>query len=369
MITINKPIYLDNAATTPITKPVLDAMMPYLTEQYGNPSSLYSLGRTAHKAVETARNQIAKAINAEPNQIFFTSGATESNNWVCSNFKSVLCSPYEHHSILKRPHTTEMKTFVPLANDIFRYSADLVSHMFVNNEIGQIYGITNMAKISHEMGVLFHTDSTQAFGHIPIDAKELDCDFLSLSGHKFHSPKGIGILYIKEPDKFNIKESDKFKPLLYGGQQETNHRAGTENVASIVGMGKAAELYNYSLERDKRCREIQNKFYNAFGHFKDVYFNTVIADSISSTLNVAFKNVESESLMLLLDMDGICVSSGSACNSASLEPSHVLKAIETPEDYIYNSIRLSWDDTLTDDEVDYVIESIKKNIKKVRGYI
>lgn len=361
MITINKPIYLDNAATTLITKPVLDAMMPYLTEQYGNPSSLYSLGRTAHKAVETARNQIAKAINAEPNQIFFTSGATESNNWVCSNFKSILCSPYEHHSILKRPHTTEMRTFAPLTNDIFRYSADLVSHMFVNNEIGQIYDIADMAKISHEMGVLFHSDGTQAFNHVPIDVKELDCDFLSLSGHKFHSPKGIGILYIKGPDKF--------KPMLYGGQQETNHRAGTENVASIVGIGKAAELYNFSSERDKRCREIQNKFVDAFSFWQDVYFNTNVTHSISSTLNVAFNNVESESLMLLLDMDGICVSSGSACNSASLEPSHVLKAIGTPKEYIYNSIRLSWDDTLTDEEVNYVIESIKKNIKKVRGYI
>lgn len=361
MITINKPIYLDNAATTPITKPVLDAMMPYLTEQFGNPSSLYSLGRTAHKAVETAREQIATAINAEPNQIFFTSGATESNNWVCSNFKSVLCSPYEHHSILKRPHTTEMRTLVPLANDIFRYSADLVSHMFVNNEIGQIYGITNMAKISHEMGVLFHSDGTQAFGHVPIDVIKTDVDFLSLSGHKFHSAKSIGILYIKDPDKF--------KPMLYGGQQETNHRAGTENVASIVGMAKAAELYNFSSERDKRCREIQNKFVDAFSFWQDVYFNTDVAHSISSTLNVAFKNVESESLMLLLDMDGICVSSGSACNSASLEPSHVLKAIGTPEEYIYNSIRLSWDDALTDEEVNYVIESIKKNVMKVRGYI
>jgi len=361
VIIINKPIYLDNAATTPITKPVLDAMIPYLTEQYGNPSSLYSLGRTAHKAVETARSQIAKAINAEPNQIFFTSGATESNNWVCSNFKSILCSPYEHHSILKRPHTTEMRTSAPLANDIFRYSADLVSHMFVNNEIGQIYDITDMAKISHEMEVLFHTDSTQAFGHIPIDVKKLNCDFLSLSGHKFHSAKSIGILYIKEPDKF--------KPLLYGGQQEANHRAGTENVASIVGIGKAAELYNFSSKRDKRCREIQQKFADTFITFKDTHFNTAIPVSISSTLNVAFKGVESESLMLLLDMDGIYVSAGSACNSASLEPSHVLKAIGTPEDYIYNSIRLSWDDTLTDDEVDYVVESIKKNIKKVRGYI
>jgi len=354
-------IYLDFAATAPTTKPVLDAMMPYLTEQYGNPSSLYSLGRTAHKAIETAREQIATAINAKPNQIFFTSGATEANNWVCSNFGRVLCSPYEHHSILKRPYVTDMRTFVPLSNDIFRYSADLVSYMWVNNEIGEIYDIAEMVKTSHEMGALFHTDATQAFGHIPIDVKKLDCDFLSLSGHKFHAPKGIGILYIKEPDKF--------KPILYGGQQESKLRAGTENVASIVGMGKAAELYNYSPERVKRCREIQQKFVDAFSAFKNAHFNTVLPASISSTLNVAFKGVESESLMLLLDMDGICVSAGSACNSGSLEPSHVLRASNCPEEYIYNSIRLSWDDTLTNEDIDYTIDCIRKNVEKVRGYI
>ena len=354
-------IYLDNASTTPITKTVLDAMMPYLTEQYGNPSSLYSLGRTAHKAVETARELIAKAINAETRQIFFTSGATESNNWVCRMFDKVICSPYEHHSILNQPNKTIMRTNIPLANDIYRYSPQLISNMWVNNEIGQIYDIKSITKIAHEMGVPVHTDGTQAFGHIPIDVKETDVDFLSLSGHKFHAPKGTGILYIKEPNKF--------EPMLYGGQQEAHLRAGTENVTSIVGMGKAAELYNYSPERDKRCKEIQNKLVEAFSFWQDVYFNTDVAHSISSTLNVAFKNVESESLMLLLDMDEICVSSGSACNSGSLAPSHVLKAIGTPEEYIHNSIRLSWDDTLTDKELDYVIECIKKNILKVRGYI
>lgn len=354
-------IYLDNASTTPITKTVLDAMMPYLTEQYGNPSSLYSLGRTAHKAVETARKRIAKTINAEPNQIFFTSGATESNNWVCRMFNRVMCSPYEHHSILNQLNRTIMRTNIPLANDIYRYSPQLISNMWVNNEIGQIYDIKSITKIAHEMGVPVHTDGTQAYGHIPIDVKEVDVDFLSLSGHKFHAPKGTGILYIKEPDKF--------KPLLYGGKQESSYRAGTENVTSIVGMGRASELYNYSPDRDKRCKEIQNKLVEAFSFWQDVYFNTDVAHSISSTLNVAFKNVESESLMLLLDMDEICVSSGSACNSGSLAPSHVLKAIGTPEEYIHNSIRLSWDDTLTDKELDYVIECIKKNILKVRGYI
>lgn len=354
-------IYLDTASTTKIDHRVLAEMMPYLIEQYGNPSSIYSLGKATHNAIEKARKQVAKAINAEPNQIFFTSGATESNNWVCSNFKSVLCSPYEHHSILKRPHTTEMRTFAPLANDIIRYSADLVSHMWINNEIGEIYDIADVAKISHEMGILFHTDATQAFGHIPINVKELDCDFLSLSGHKFHSPKGIGILYIKEPDKF--------APLLYGGQQEVNHRAGTENVASIIGMGKAAEIYNYSPKRDKRCREIQNKFIEAFSFWQDVYFNTDIAHSVSTILNISFKGVAGETLLLLLDRDGICISAGSACNSRSMEPSHVLKAIGTPEEYLFNSIRLSWDDTLTEEEIGYTIESIKNNVMKVRGYI
>lgn len=354
-------IYLDNAATTPITKPVFNAMMPFLTEQYGNPSSLYSFGRTTHKAIEIARELIAKAINAETRQIFFTSGATESNNWICRMFDKVMCSPYEHHSILNQPNIVTTNTHIPLANDIYKHYPKLISNMWVNNEIGQIYDIAKIVTISHEMGVPVHTDGTQAFGHIPIDVKETDVDFLSLSGHKFHSSKGVGILYIKEPDKF--------ESMLYGGQQEAHLRAGTENVASIVGMGKAAELYNYSSERDKRCREIQNKLVEAFSFWQDVYFNTDVAHSISSTLNIAFKNVESESLMLLLDMDGICVSSGSACNSGSLAPSHVLKAIGTPEEYIHNSIRLSWGDTLTDEEVDYVIECIKKNILKVRGYI
>ena len=319
------------------------------------------MGRKTHNAVETAREQIAKAINAEPNQIIFTSGATESNNWVCSQFRHVICSPYEHHSVLKCPNATSMSPCCSLKWHIQEELPDLVSHMMVNNETGEIYNIDKMIEISHKYNVPFHTDATQAFGHIPIDVKQLDCDFLSLSGHKFHAPKGVGILYIKEPNKF--------KPFLYGGQQENHLRAGTENVASIVGMGKAAELYNYSPNKDKRCKEIQMKLYNAFSTMTDVHFNTDIANSISSTLNVGFKGVESESLMLLLDMYCICVSAGSACNSGSLDPSHVLKEIGCPEEYIYNSVRLSWNNTLTDNEVGYTIESIKKNVKKVRGYL
>ena len=353
-------LYLDYAATSPIDTEVLKAMQPYLTKHFGNPSSLYSIGKEARKAVETAREQVANAINAKPEQIFFTSGASESNNWVCSNFDRVLCSPYEHHSILNRPNTIEMRTFAPLANDIFRHLPNLVSHMWVNNETGAIYDIKEIAKISHDMNVPLHTDATQVLGHLNIDVKEIDCDFLSLSGHKFKAPKGVGVLYIKEPDKF--------KPLIYGGRQEHNLRAGTENVAAIVGIGKAAELFHIP-HNAFRCIEIQNQFVKAFSDIKDVHFNTDIDNSISTTLNVAFKGVESEVLMLLLDRDGICVSSGSACNSGSLEPSHVLKAIGCPEEYIYNSIRLSWDETLSDADIEYTIKCIKKNVEKVRGYI
>lgn len=358
---MNKTIYLDMAATTPITKSILEAMFPYLTENYGNPSSLYSLGTKTKAGIENAREQIAKAINAKPKQIIFTSGATETNNWICSNFNRVMCSPFEHHSILNNPRALKKSPFISLEGELYEQMPDLYSHMFVNNEIGEIYDIKTMAEICHKHNVLFHTDGTQAFSHVPINVVNLGVDFLSLSGHKFHSSKGVGILYIKEPDKF--------KPFLYGGAQEKKLRPGTENVASIVGMGKASELYNYSPQRDKRCREIQNKFYNAFLQMTDVHFNTDIEHSISSTLNVGFKGVEAESLMLLLDMDGICVSAGSACNSGSLEPSHVLKAINCPEEYIYNSIRLSWDDTLTNEDVNYTIERIMNNVKKVRGYI
>lgn len=353
-------IYLDNAATTRVTEPILEVMLPYLKENYGNPSSLYSLGRKSKRAVDTAREQVAKAINAKPEQIFFTSGATESNNWVISNFNCVLCSKVEHHSILNNPKCHQ-SDFSELAKAIRKNNADLVTYMLVNNETGQIFDIKPLVEISHKIGILFHTDATQAFGHIPIDVKELDVDSLSLSGHKFHAPKGVGILY--------LKDSSKYKPLFYGGQQEKNLRAGTENTAGIAAIGKAAELYNYSEEKNNICRNIQDKFYSAFKDMTDVWFNTNISNSIPTTLNLAFKNAESESLMLLLDSNNICVSSGSACNSRSLEPSHVLKAMGTPEEYIYNSIRLSWDDTITLKEANTVIESIKNNVKKIRGYV
>lgn len=353
-------IYLDNAATTAITEPIFKAMLPYLQESYGNPSSIYSFGRKTKKDIETARERVAKSINAEPHQIFFTSGATESNNWAISNFNCVLCSNVEHHSILNNPKCIQ-SNFLSLKNQILKTKSDLVTHMLVNNETGQIFDIKPMIEIAHEMGISFHTDATQAFGHMSIDVKELEVDSLSLSGHKFHAPKGVGILYLKNPTKY--------KPLFYGGRQETGFRAGTENVAGIVAIGLACKLYSYSEEKNKICQETQNTFYSEFKNIKDVWFNTDIKHSIPTTLNVAFKGVESESLMLLLDSEEICVSSGSACNSKSLEPSHVLKAMVTPEEYLYNSIRLSWDENITQEEIKTVIKSIKNNVKKIRRYL
>lgn len=353
-------IYLDNAATTAVTEPIFEAMLPYLKENYGNPSSLYSLGRKSKKAIEIARSQVAKAINANPEQIFFTSGATESNNWVVSNFDYVVCSKVEHHSILNNPKCHQID-FSDLANQIYKNNVDLATYMMVNNETGQIFDIKPLVEISHKMGISFHTDATQAFGHIPINVKEINVDSLSLSGHKFHAPKGVGVLYLKEPTRY--------KSLFHGGHQEKNLRAGTENIAGIVAIGKATELYNYSEAKNNICRKIQNKFCSAFKDIKDVWFNTSTDNAIPTTLNLAFKNVESESLMLLLDSEDIYISSGSACNSGSLEPSHVLKAIRTPEEYIYNSIRLSWDNTLTLENTEIVIESIKKNIEKIRRYV
>lgn len=355
--------YLDNAATTKLSHIVFAEMLPYLRDdKFGNPSSLHSKGKEMRKAIEIARERVAKAINAEPKQVFFTSGATESNNWVCSNFNKALCSPYEHHSILNNPNVTPMDIGISLQDNISKYQPELLSYIWVNNETGDVYDAEEISTICHENNIPFHTDGTQAFGHIPVDVKQIDCDFLSLSGHKFHAPIGIGILYIKEPNKF--------KPMLYGGKQEYRLRAGTENVSGIVGIGKAMELYNYTTERYDKYEKIFLAFIEELMGITDCYYNTTDLDScIPSTLNISFKSVESESLMLLLDMNGIYVSSGSACNSGSLEPSHVLKAIGTPEEYIYNSIRLSWDTDLTEEDVKYIVGCIKNNVMKVRGYI
>ena len=351
-------IYLDNAASTKIDPIVFAEMLIYLKENYGNASSLHSLGRKSRQAIEHAREQVAKSINAEPNQIFFTSGSTESNNWIISNFNHVLCSKVEHHSILNNPKCTPI-TFDNLANTIHKQHPDLVTHMYVNNETGQIYNIKEMAEICHKMKVPFHTDATQAFSHIPIDVKIFNVDSMSLSGHKFHAPKSVGILYLKEPDKY--------KPMLYGGSQEKYFRAGTENVAGIVGMGKACELHNYNEETDTKIENMREHL-KAFiiNNIPDVRINETF-HRVNNILNVSFKGVEGESLMLMLDRAGICVSSGSACNSGSLEPSHVLKSMGVPDDYIYGTIRFSFSKFNTLEEIIETEKVLKETVEKLKS--
>ena len=334
-------------------------MFPYLKDNYGNASSLHSLGRKSRQAIEHAREQVAKSINAEPNQIFFTSGSTESNNWIISNFNNVLCSKVEHHSILNNPKCTPI-AFDNLANTIHKQRPDLVTHMQVNNETGQIYNIKEMAEICHKMKVPFYTDSTQAFGHIPIDVKDLNVDGMSLSGHKFHAPNGVGILYLKEPDKY--------KPMLYGGGQEKHLRAGTENVAGIVGMGKACELHNYNAETDNYLLFLKaNLIAFIQNNIPDVMINSPLETTVSNILNVSFKGIEGESLMLMLNRADICVSSGSACNSGSLEPSHVLKSMGVPDDYIYGTVRFSFSKFNTLDEIIETENVLKETVEKLRG--
>ena len=352
-------VYLDNASTTKIDNMVLAEMLPYLKGNYGNASSLHSLGRKSRQAIEHAREQVAKSINAEPNQIFFTSGSTESNNWIISNFNHVLCSKVEHHSILNNPKCTPI-TFDNLANTIHKQRPDLVTHMFVNNETGQIYNIKEMAEICHKMKVPFYTDSTQAFGHIPIDVKDLNVDGMSLSGHKFHAPKGVGVLYLKEPNKY--------KPFFYGGHQELGRRAGTENVTGIVGMGKACELHNYNFKSNLYIYQLKEHLtYFIQNNIPDVMINSPLETTVSNILNVSFKGIEGESLMLMLDRAGICISSGSACNSGSLEPSHVLKNMGVPDDYIYGTIRFSFSKFNTLDEIIETEKVLKETVEKLRG--
>lgn len=353
-------IYLDNASTTKIDDRVLTEMLPYLKENYANASSLHSLGRKSRQAIEHAREQVAKSINAESNQIFFTSGATESNNWVCSNFYRVMCSPYEHHSILHRPNTIELSQYCSFEWNIQDILPDLVSFMMVNNEVGTVFDVKEMSKICHKSHVLLHTDATQGFSHVPIDVKDLDVDFLSLSSHKFYAPKGTGILYIKEPNKF--------KPFLYGGAQEKNKRAGTENVAGIVAMGKACELHNYNAETDKYILSLKQHLATFIeNNIPDVLNNSPYDTTVNNILNVSFKGIEGESLMLMLDRSGICVSSGSACNSGSLEPSHVLKSMGIPDDYIYGTVRFSFSEYNTLEEIEFVEKVLIDIVTKLRG--
>lgn len=374
-------IYLDNAATTPIRSEVLDAMMPYLSNRFGNPSSLYSYGQEAKKAIEEARDKVANAIYANSDEIFFTSGGTESDNWALKGAayalkgkgNHIITSSVEHHAILHTCQYLESQgfeiTYLPVdeyglvdPNELKKAIKDstiLVSIMYANNEIGTIEPIQELANVSHEKGVLFHTDAVQAVGNVPIDVKKLDVDMLSMSAHKIYGPKGVGALYIRKGLRIDT--------LLQGGAQERNRRAGTENVAGIVGFGTAIELITKNIdEHIKKLTVLRDKLIDGILKIPYTRLNGHPIKRLPGNVNVSFEFVDGESLILSLDMEGICVSSGSACTAGSIDPSHVLLAIGLPEEIAHGSLRLTIGEENTEEEIDTVINKLPKIVDRLR---
>lgn len=348
-------IYFDNAATTRVTDEVLQAALPYLTGYYGNPSSTHRMGSVANKAIVEARLRCAKAINADPEQIFFTSGATESNNIVTREFEYVLKSPYEHPSM----KGVTWGNFQIDLNKMQRAGIKngLISCQMVNNELGAVFPTIAYADTAHEAGYKFMTDATQAFSHVIIDVKAQECDFLSLSGHKFHAPKGIGLLYIKDPDEF-IKTA---KCLTVGGGQEKGFRQGTENVFGIVALGKAMELYDITHEKRKHYHVLKTTLIRLLAKKCPIEFHINEIKGrrhLDNIANISFKNISGESLAILLDYAGFEISQGSACHSASLEPSAVIKALNLPKEYELGTIRISFSEENTVAEVSAFVDKL-----------
>ncbi|MDD6018363.1 MAG: cysteine desulfurase NifS [Clostridiales bacterium] len=377
-----KRVYMDNAATTALRRDVLDAMMPYLTDIYGNPSSLHYFGQEAHKAVENARHQVASALNAEDNEIVFTGCGTEADNMALkgiaekyqSKGKHIITSSVEHHAIL---HTCEYLekhgfevTYLPVdeygmvkaeqVRDAIRSDTILVSVMFANNEVGTIMPIKEIGAVCREKGVFFHTDAVQAVGHVAIDVKAMNIDLLSLSAHKLHGPKGVGALY--------IRKGIVVPPLLHGGAQERRKRAGTENVAGIVGLGKAIEIACSDIEGTaKRMCYLRDKLINGIeASIPEVKLNGHRTERLPGNVNFSIKYIEGESILLMLDINGIAASSGSACTSGSLDPSHVLLAMGMPHETAHGSLRLTLGDDTTEDDIDYVLEVLPEIVVKLR---
>ena len=375
-------VYADNAATTQVSKPVLDAMLPYLSEQYGNPSSLYQFGQTAKSAVEHAREQVAAALGAESNEIYFTSGGSESDNWAIKGIaellapkgkKHIITTKFEHHAVLHTAQHLEKQGFEITYLDVhsdglvrveevaaaIRPDTALVTIMYANNEIGTIQPIAEIGKLCHEKGVLFHTDAVQAVGQVHINVKEQNIDMLSLSGHKIHAPKGIGALY--------IRKGIRFKNLIDGGAQERGRRAGTENTASIVGLGVAIENAVKNIdERAQRLTAMRNRLIDGALKIERSRLNGDREKRLPGNINMCFEGVEGESLLLWMDLKGICCSSGSACTSGSLDPSHVLLAIGLPHEIAHGSLRLSLGDYNTEEDVDYILDQLPEIISYLR---
>ena len=375
-------VYADNAATTKVSKPVLDVMMPYFTEEYGNASSIYALGRSAKKALETARETVAKAIGAETSEIYFTSCGSESDNWairsVCERLaakgkKHIVTSVFEHHAVLHTCQALEKLgfevTYLPVyengivktedVKNAIREDTALVTIMYANNEIGTIQPIEEIAAVCREKGVLFHTDAVQAMGHVKIDVHAQGIDMLSLSGHKIHAQKGIGALYVRK----GIPVTN----LIFGGAQERNRRAGTENLPAIAGFAKAMEIASTDIEkRAEKTAKQRDRLIEGILKLPRTRLNGDPVKRLPCTVNISIEGVEGESLLLMLDLNGICASSGSACTSGSLDPSHVLLALGLKHEVAHGSLRLSIGDETTDEDIDYILEVVPKVVKRLR---
>lgn len=371
-------IYLDNSATTPIKSEVLQEMMPYLTTEYGNASSLYSVGRSAKRAIEKARNRVAELLNCNHNEIYFTGGGSESDNIALKGFayankekgNHIITSKIEHPAILETCKTLERQGFevsyinvnedgiidVEELRKSIKTNTILISVMTANNEVGTVQPIEEIAKIAHDNNIVFHTDAVQAIGNVQIDVEKMRIDMLSLSSHKINGPKGVGALYIK-----NGIEVEKF---INGGHQEKDRRAGTENVAGIVGIGKAAEIARKNMEkhirnlskiRDYYIKKVQKEIPN-------IRINGSMENRLPGNANISFKGINASELIFKLDERGICVSSGSACSSGNTNPSHVLIAMNVPEVYLNSAIRTTFGDNNTFEQVDYVVKILKQII-------
>ncbi|MGN0517813.1 MAG: cysteine desulfurase NifS [Acutalibacteraceae bacterium] len=380
---MNRKIYADNAATTRLSPAVLDAMMPYLTDVYGNPSSLYSVGGEAKKAVEQAREKIASYFNCKPNEIYFTSGGSESDNWAIKSAaqlmatkgkKHIITSAFEHHAVLHTLNSLEKQGFEVTYLDVhsnglvvpeeleaaIREDTGLVTIMYANNEIGTIQPIAELGAICKKHKILFHTDAVQAVGNVAIDVVAQNIDMMSLTAHKFHGPKGCGALY--------IRKGIRLDPLIDGGAQERGRRAGTENVAGIVGLSKALEIaYATMDERNARLSKMRDRLIDELLKIDRSRINGDRTHRLAGNINMCFEGIEGESLLLLLDLNGVCASSGSACTSGSLDPSHVLLSIGLPHEIAHGSMRLSFSDDNTEEDVDHIISVVPQIVDRLRA--
>jgi len=380
---MDKRIYMDNAATTKTRPEVVEAMLPYFTELYGNPSSVYEIASQSKRAVDESRQVIAKALNTRIEDIYFTGSGSEADNWAIKGtaeaYKNkgnhIITSKIEHHAVLHTCEYLEKNGFEVTYVDVDEYgfvkleeikkairpTTILISIMFANNEIGTVQPIKEIAKIAKENDIIFHTDAVQAFGQLPIDVEELGIDMLSASAHKLNGPKGIGLLY--------IRKGLKLRSFIHGGAQERRRRAGTENVPGIVGFAKAVEIAVKTME-ERTSREIQLRDYLISKVLKEIPYtrlNGHRTNRLPNNANFSFQFIEGESLLIMLDMKGIAGSSGSACTSGSLDPSHVLLAIGLPHEIAHGSLRLTLSEENTEEEIDYVVENLKEIVARLRA--